>query len=361
MLRVAIVDIDTSHGWVLGNYVRATGRARVSHVVDSGLCWPAAHTKRLADALGAEVCGAVDELVGKVDGVLLLGARYDNRLMRAAPLIEAGIPLFLDKPAGGTVAQIDALGALIDRGYPLLCGSSMPYCAEVERIARVVQAGAPSALAVFGCHEYFEHGIHAADIALSVVRAPLRRVSWSAFGASELLWVETDSATQIAISVEAAANWCLAANGVSGNAIAKLNVGFHRDCHYARLARAFVDLCEGKPVPLGPRWHIEAIRLLIAGAQSRETGRPVDVADLMPADGFDGLRYAEEYADKCRNSQYPQGTLAPDAEMFTVAPEYAGLPALNRRQRFRMHARDAALHVLGERGKRVVKKVLRRA
>ena len=355
--RMGLVDVDTSHAWVLGNYLRATGRARVSHVVDSGLCRSAAYMHRLAAAFGAEICGDVNEIVGAVDGALLLAARYDNRLERAAPLLKAGVPLFFDKPAAGTIGQVDLWQCWIDRGYPLLCGSSLPYCPELARIARLVQDGAPAALLVLGCREFFEHGIHAADIALSIVQAPVRRVGWSAFGSSELLWVETESPTQLAITTEARARWCVAANGVAGNAVTTLDVDFHRDCHYARLMRAFVDVAEGRPAAIAPQWHLEAIRLLIAGARARETGRAVEVADLLPTDGFDGQRYAAEYAKRCRASEQVDAPLEPSPAVLLAPAGSDGRP-LRGWARRKQTAREAVVRLLGPRGRRIVKTAL---
>lgn len=359
-MKIAIIDVDTSHAWVLGNYLRLSGRAAVTHVVDSGLCWPAAHTQRIAGALGATVCESVDDLADEIDGALLLGADYADRLDRAAPLIKAGVPLFFDKPAAGTIAQVCAAEALLRTGYPLLSGSSLPYCPELARVARVVQGGAPSAVAVYGCREFMEHGIHAADVAMSIVQAPVRRVSWTPFGASELLWVETDSPTHVSLALEAAANWCVVGNGPAGNTSVNLNLSFHRECHYARLISSFLDMVERKPIRFGPRWHLEAIRLLIAGQRARETGGVVCVDDLKPEDGFDGRRYGAEYADICRNSDHSNGKLEPDADVFGVPLTMAGKTSLTSWDRLRMNTRDRAVRLLGERGKRVVKKMLLR-
>ena len=357
--RIALIDVDTSHAWVYGSYLQASGAARVSHVVDSGLCRSRDYVERLASALGAEIASDPADLLGQIDGAMLLGARYDNRLERAAALIDANVPLFFDKPAAGVVAQVDAVQRLLDRGYPLLCGSSLPLCRELARIRRVVQDQAPSGLAVLGCHEFFEHGIHAADIAMSLAPAAPREVFWSTFGPAQMLWVSTDAPMQIALGLEGVANWCVMANGASGSAVASLDLAFHRDCHYARLVAAFLDLVSERPVALRPHAHLDAIRILIAGARSREEQRPAPIAELRPDDGFDGAAYAREYAEKLQDDP-ERDTLAPPAEVFTLPPDLAGVTKLTAGQRLRTRARDLAARMLGERGKRVACRVLTR-
>ncbi|MGN6135653.1 MAG: Gfo/Idh/MocA family oxidoreductase [Aureliella sp.] len=55
--------------------------------------------------LGVEIVGSVEELVGKVDAVLLESVDGRPHLAQALPVIRAGKPLFIDKPLAGSLAD----------------------------------------------------------------------------------------------------------------------------------------------------------------------------------------------------------------------------------------------------------------
>lgn len=63
-------------------------------------------------ALGVEIVGSVDELVGKVDAVLLESVDGRPHLAQALPVIRSGKPLFIDKPLAGTLADAIAIDRL---------------------------------------------------------------------------------------------------------------------------------------------------------------------------------------------------------------------------------------------------------
>ena len=62
--------------------------------------------------LGVEIVGSVEELVGKVDAVLLESVDGRPHLAQALPVIRAGKPLFIDKPLAGTLADAIAIDML---------------------------------------------------------------------------------------------------------------------------------------------------------------------------------------------------------------------------------------------------------
>ncbi|MHB9029401.1 MAG: Gfo/Idh/MocA family oxidoreductase [Candidatus Latescibacterota bacterium] len=82
----------------------------VTHVWDRD---PAA-ARKFAEAMGAEVVGKYDGMVGKVDAVAFGGyyeVPWQHRLAR--PYIEAGIPTFLDRPFAFSLRDLDTLLELI--------------------------------------------------------------------------------------------------------------------------------------------------------------------------------------------------------------------------------------------------------
>ena len=62
---------------------------------------------KLNDMFGVPVMESYDELVGKVDGIIITARHGDNHYKYAKPYMESGIPMFIDKPI--TVSKEDAI------------------------------------------------------------------------------------------------------------------------------------------------------------------------------------------------------------------------------------------------------------
>ncbi|MBP5531711.1 MAG: Gfo/Idh/MocA family oxidoreductase [Lentisphaeria bacterium] len=71
-----------------------------------------------------------EEMIGKVDAVIIATDIGSEHVRRAKPFIEAGLPLFIDKPLCDNRADLEYFTGLFESGYPLMSSSSMRYCKE---------------------------------------------------------------------------------------------------------------------------------------------------------------------------------------------------------------------------------------
>jgi predicted dehydrogenase len=135
-LRAGIVGCDTSH--VIA-FTQLLHRAKVEsplagvHVVAA---FPggsadvaasrkrvAAYTKQLRDQFGVEIVGSIDELLQKVDVVLLESVDGRPHLQQAMLVLKAHKPVFIDKPIAGSLADAIRIFELA-REYKTPCFSS---------------------------------------------------------------------------------------------------------------------------------------------------------------------------------------------------------------------------------------------
>jgi predicted dehydrogenase len=103
-----------------------------------------------------------EELIGKVDAVIIATDIGSEHVRRARPFIEAGVPLFIDKPLCDNRADLEYFTSLFASGYPLLSSSSMRYCKEFQPYyhgrtrelgdLRLVQFGMPKKWETYGIH-----------------------------------------------------------------------------------------------------------------------------------------------------------------------------------------------------------------
>lgn len=103
-----------------------------------------------------------EELIGKVDAVIIATDIGSEHIRRAKPFIEAGIPLFIDKPLCDNSEDLTCFTRLFESGYPLLSSSSMRYCKETAPFhhgklrefgeLRLIEYGMPKKWETYGIH-----------------------------------------------------------------------------------------------------------------------------------------------------------------------------------------------------------------
>jgi predicted dehydrogenase len=72
------------------------------------------------------------EMLGSVDAILLARDDAENHLEFAAPFLRAGLPVYLDKPAALSVADLDALFAAACSPEQIFSCSALRFAAELQ-------------------------------------------------------------------------------------------------------------------------------------------------------------------------------------------------------------------------------------
>ena len=68
-----------------------------------------------------------EDVIGKVDAVVIPTDRGDEHVRRARPFVEAGIPVFIDKPLADNLADLRVFTDWVKQGAHILSGSSLRY------------------------------------------------------------------------------------------------------------------------------------------------------------------------------------------------------------------------------------------
>ncbi len=145
---------------------RLTG-ARVTHVwtqdqVESNRIARAAH-------IGTVVCASKD-MIGEIDALLLARDDAQNHIRFAEPFLQAGLPVFIDKPVALSEAGFDTLNALQQRSGQIFSCSALRFSPELHLDRETAARIGPIRLIQGMTPRYWEtYAIHLIDPLLNLV------------------------------------------------------------------------------------------------------------------------------------------------------------------------------------------------
>jgi hypothetical protein len=126
-----------------------------------------------------EIVGSIDDLVKKVDVVLLESVDGRPHLEQARPVFKARKPIFIDKPVAGSLADAVAIYDLAKlSNTPCFSSSSLRFAPGVQAIRNDPKVGE-----IIGCDAYgpcpleathpdlFWYGIHGVEILFTIMGA----------------------------------------------------------------------------------------------------------------------------------------------------------------------------------------------
>jgi predicted dehydrogenase len=154
---------------------------------------------KLVREMGVEVVDSIDELLKKVDVVLLETLDGRPHLEEAKKVIAAGKPLFVDKPLGGSLADCVEIFQLAEAaGVPCFSSSSLRFS---DGVAELRNGTNPQVGKVIGCAAYgpnkpllpqhmpdlFYYGIHGTETLFAIMGPGCKTVKRTKVGDADLV------------------------------------------------------------------------------------------------------------------------------------------------------------------------------
>ena len=132
--------------------------ARVTHV------W--AQENEIAESIARctrieHVVERLEDLVGAVDAVILARDDPQNHVAMARPFLEAGIPLFIDKPLTASAQDLAYFAKQDAQGKFLMSCSSMRYANECRTVKQELKSlGKIKLVTAVGKKDWTKYGVH---------------------------------------------------------------------------------------------------------------------------------------------------------------------------------------------------------
>ncbi len=161
-------------GWpVIHEYVKrrhpsefGVGELRVTHAwtQDPDI------TRRLCEAsLIDHAVKHAEDMVGAVDAVILARDDHESHREMAAPFLEAGLPIFVDKPLTLSLTELEYFRPYIERGQ-LMSGSAMRFATELDSVrAEIDSYGQVKLIRGAVLNDWARYGIHMLDAILPLL------------------------------------------------------------------------------------------------------------------------------------------------------------------------------------------------
>ena len=305
MIKIGNVSLDTSHprGFAMRLEENCMDM-KYEYTCNLGFRGPE-ETDWFVNRFGlAGKMDTIEEMVPKVDIGFIQSCNWEKHLDQAMPFLEAGKPVFIDKPLVGSVRDLKRIRELAAGGAKILGSSSARYAKEVQDFLKVPVESRGQVVAVFGtCGvDEFNYGIHVVEILTEL--AGTKGIACKFVGTAQVS--DTCRCETFQITFE---------NGVQGTY--QIMVGrwmpFHISIMTTKGVQAFTidssriylallqeiyrELTKCKSILADIETILNCTEIMLCGKKSRDVmnGEIVTVAQLEPEDKFDGFAFEAEY------------------------------------------------------------------
>lgn len=249
--------------------VRVEG-ARVTHVWTDD---PADAPKVAAASLIENVVEKPEDVIGKIDAVIIATDDGNDHVRRARPFVEAGLPVFVDKPLATNLADLRQFFRWKTEGRALLSTSGMRYAPEMLLSESLREAlGDLRWITSFTCKTWGRYGIHALEAVYPLLGTGFVSAQTIHQSGSDVVHLLHHSGCQVTLAAMHDAFGSFGAvhlYGTKGQLALSL-----KDTYSAFRAQliAFIDMVRTGDPPFFFQQTIELMAIIIAGIRSREQG-----------------------------------------------------------------------------------------
>jgi predicted dehydrogenase len=239
---------------------------RVTHV----LCDDRADAERVARVSRIDgICNTPAEMAAQVDAVVIATDIGHEHVKRAWPFVEAGLPVFIDKPLCDNRADLDVFSRWVKDGAKILSSSSMRYCKEFRPYhRRTAELGELRHIFMPMAKSWETYGIHALEAVYPILGPGFVSVRNTGDAAHNMVHIRHRSGCEVTIACIADMIYGgpMVLGGTAGHKV--LTAGDTYQAFRDQLL-SFVDYLRTGVPPFEFAETQELMRLVIGGIESR--------------------------------------------------------------------------------------------
>jgi hypothetical protein len=296
VIKLGMIGLDTSHVPAFADYINnpqnKTG-CKVTAAFKGGspdFPMSADRVDKFTDDLkakhGVELVETIEALCGKVDGILLMSVDPRPHLKEAKIVIEAGRPLFIDKPmAADTGDVIEIFRLAKENNVGCWSSSGLRFSPNIAALRNNEEVGRVLGCAAYGSCTYQEgipelywYGVHGAEIIYSLMGTGCKTVTRASTKNYDLVtgvWDDGRIATYRGLRT-GKQEFGVTVFGAKGIASTQNYEGYEGIC------KEVIAFFKTGKAPITPEETIELFAFLDAAEESKaKGGAPVSIDEIM--------------------------------------------------------------------------------
>jgi predicted dehydrogenase len=244
--------------------------ARVTHVWTDD---PADAEQVARVAYIPNIAKRAEDVIGEVDAVLIATDKGHEHVARARPFVEAGVPVFIDKPLCDNRDDLAVFDGWIASGKPIVSSSAMRYAKEYVPYHRATHAlGALRHVGATMAKSWEAYGIHALESVYPITGPGYVSVQNIGDAQSNIVHLRHGDGIDVLLQVTKDMGGGFGMVTLAGTA-AGLQLRFSDTYHAFRVQlESYVRYLRTGVPPVTWAETRELMQLVIAGIESREQG-----------------------------------------------------------------------------------------
>lgn len=241
----------------------------------------------LEKTFGVRICLTIDDVVAQVDAIMILSADGRKHLPQAKEVFGSRKPIFVDKPAGGTLAQAIELFRLAkENDVAVFSASSLRFGQAMSKLKAEPIGEIQGAFSYGPAHtephhpDLFWYGIHSVEALYAIMGVGCQVVVRTSTPDADVVtgtWSDGRTGTMRGIR-NASHHYGLIVFG-SKNIVTR-----EPERSYAPLLRQILAFFQTGIAPVAPAETIETLAFMEAADESkRRGGLPISIADVVKA------------------------------------------------------------------------------
>lgn len=215
-----------------------------------------------------------EEVIGEVDAVIIATDIGHEHVERCRPFIEAGLPIFIDKPMTDNATDLRQFIAWHEAGKAFLSTSALRYSKEFRALdSRLAETGNPRLITITMAKSWERYGIHALEAVYPMLAAGgYTSISHRGDDAANFMHLQHESGIAVLLDVISdlyGAFGHVNVYGTKGTLQAKFEDTFFA---FKTQLEGFVHYLRTGESPVPFSETIELMNIIIAGIESRERG-----------------------------------------------------------------------------------------
>ncbi|MDZ4402664.1 Gfo/Idh/MocA family oxidoreductase [Prosthecobacter sp.] len=224
-----------------------------------------------------------EDVIGHVDAVIVATDDGDDHILRVKPFIEAGLPVFVDKPMATNIADLRQFVRWHQAGATLLSTSGMRYAPEMRLSdEQLTQLGDLRWITSFTCKTWERYGIHALEAIEPLLGPGFLTVQAHSDSGGDVMHLTHRRGVRVTIGAIHDAYGSFGAvhlYGTKGQLPLRLTDTYNA---FRSQLVAFIDMLQTGTRPLPFDETVELMAVIIAGRRSREqNGALIHIADIL--------------------------------------------------------------------------------